>query len=225
MSNFKSTLNRVLTPINSEGYTIIIIALIIAFIAYTISDFLGCFFFVLALFCVYFFRDPVRVQPTDINAIIAPADGVVDAIVKIAPPEELELNPDLDWTRVSIFLSVFNVHIQRTPVAGKITKTHYREGKFFNVSNDKYSQFNERQSNVITTEDGIDIPVIQIAGLIARRIVSNLDLHKTVERGYSYGLIKFGSRVDIYLPNGIEPIVQVGQTMIGGETVIANFNR
>ena len=223
MSDFKNTINRVMTPINNEGYLIIIVMLLIAFVSYTVSDTLGTIFFILSLFCVYFFRDPKRVGPDNEKAIVAPADGVVDAVVKIAPPEELELDPNIEWTRVSIFLSVFNVHCQRTPVAGTVVKTHYREGKFFNVSNDKYSQFNERQSNVIRTKDGLDIPVIQIAGLIARRIVSHLEIGQEVERGYEYGIIKFGSRVDIYLPNGIKPLVKVGQTMIGGESIIAEL--
>lgn len=223
MSDFKNTINRVMTPINNEGYLIIIVMLLIAFVSYTVSDTLGTIFFILSLFCVYFFRDPKRVGPDNEKAIVAPADGVVDAVVKIAPPEELELDPNIEWTRVSIFLSVFNVHCQRTPVAGTVVKTHYREGKFFNVSNDKYSQFNERQSNVIRTKDGLDIPVVQIAGLIARRIVSHLEIGQEVERGYEYGIIKFGSRVDIYLPNGIKPLVKVGQTMIGGESIIAEL--
>lgn len=223
MSDIKQTFGRVITPINNEGYTIIIIMLLIAFISYTFSSTLGTIFFILSLFTVYFFRDPKRVLPDNEKAIVAPADGVVDAVVKIAPPEELELDPSIEWTRVSIFLSVFNVHCQRTPVAGTVVKTHYREGKFFNVSNDKYSQFNERQSNVIRTKDGLDIPVIQIAGLIARRIVSHLEIGQEVERGYEYGIIKFGSRVDIYLPNGIKPLVKVGQTMIGGESIIAEL--
>lgn len=223
MSDIKQTFGRVITPINNEGYTIIIIMLLIAFISYTFSSTLGTIFFILSLFTVYFFRDPKRVLPDNEKAIVAPADGVVDAVVKIAPPEELELDPNIEWTRVSIFLSVFNVHCQRTPVAGTVVKAHYREGKFFNVSNDKYSQFNERQSNVIRTKDGLDIPVIQIAGLIARRIVSHLEIGQEVERGYEYGIIKFGSRVDIYLPNGIKPLVKVGQTMIGGESIIAEL--
>lgn len=223
MSDIKQTFGRVITPINNEGYTIIIIMLLIAFISYTFSSTLGIIFLILSLFTVYFFRDPKRVLPDNERAIVAPADGVVDAVVKIAPPEELELDPNIEWTRVSIFLSVFNVHCQRTPVAGTVVKTHYREGKFFNVSNDKYSQFNERQSNVIRTKDGLDIPVIQIAGLIARRIVSHLEIGQEVERGYEYGIIKFGSRVDIYLPNGIKPLVKVGQTMIGGESIIAEL--
>lgn len=224
MFDLKNTLKRVIVPINPDGYKIIIVAFVITFLVGTVSSCLGLIFFILSLFCVYFFRNPDRVMPDDEKAIIAPADGVVDAIVKVAPPEELGLDPNKNWTRVSTFLSVFNVHVQRTPVAGTVTKTHYREGKFFNVSNDKYSKDNERQSCVITTKDGVDIPVVQIAGLIARRIVCNISINQEVERGFVYGLIKFGSRVDIYLPDDIEPLVKVGQTMIGGESIIAKLN-
>lgn len=224
MFDLKNTLKRVIVPISPEGYSIILIAFAIAFLLCTVSTYFGIVFFILSLFCVYFFRNPNRILPDDEKVIIAPADGVVDAVVKTNPPEELELDPNKNWTRVSIFLSIFNVHVQRTPVAGTVTKTHYREGKFFNVSNDKYSKDNERQSCVITTKDGIDIPVIQIAGLIARRIVCNISINQEVEKGFVYGLIKFGSRVDIYLPDDIEPLVKVGQTMIGGESIIAKLN-
>lgn len=224
MFDLKNTLKRVIVPISSEGYKIIIIAFIITFLVGTLSSFLGSIFFILSLFCIYFFRNPDRVLPDDEKAIIAPADGIIDAIEKVSPPEELELDSNKNWTRVSIFLSVFNVHVQRTPVAGTVTKTHYREGKFFNISDDKYSKDNERQSCVITTKDGIDIPLVQIAGLIARRIVCNISINQEVEKGFVYGLIKFGSRVDIYLPDDIEPLVKIGQTMIGGETIIAKLN-
>lgn len=223
MSDFKNTLKRVMIPINQEGYRIILSVFIFCFICSLFSKELACFIFVLGLFCVYFFRDPIRIQPDDEKAIISPADGVVDAIEKINPPEELGLDSDKNWTRVSVFLSIFNVHVQRTPVAGTITKMHYREGKFLNVSNDKYSKDNERQSCVITTKDGIDIPVVQIAGLIARRIVCRLNINQEVERNFTYGIIKFGSRVDIYLPDEIEPVVKIGQTMIGGESIIARL--
>lgn len=224
MFDLKSTLKRVIVPISPEGNKIIIASFILAFLICTISSLFGILFLILSLFCVYFFRNPDRVLPDDKNTIIAPADGIVDAITKVNPPEELELDPNKNWTRVSIFLSVFNVHVQRTPVAGTVTKTHYREGKFFNVSNDKYSKDNERQSCVITTKDGVDIPVIQIAGLIARRIVCNISINQEVEKGFVYGIIKFGSRVDIYLPDDIEPLVKVGQTMIGGESIIAKLS-
>ena len=152
-----------------------------------------------------------------------PADGVVDAIEEVVPPEELEMDENKKWTRVSIFLSVFNVHLQRIPVAGKITKLHYREGKFLNVSVDKYSKDNERQSCVIETENGLQFPVVQIAGLVARRIVCNLALNQEVKKGDKYGIIKFGSRVDIYLPEGVVPTVQIGQTMIAGESILARI--
>lgn len=154
---------------------------------------------------------------------MAPADGVVDAIEHTTPPAELEMNENEDWTRVSIFLSVFNVHIQRIPTDGRIVKLHYREGAFLNVSIDKYSKDNERQSCVLETKNGLLIPFVQIAGLVARRIVCNLILNQEVKKGDKYGIIKFGSRVDIYLPSNIKPLVRVGQTMVGGESVIARL--
>ncbi len=223
MFDLRKTLRRVIVPINKEGYSIIALSFGVTFLLTLLSNILGLIFFVVSLFIVYFFRNPNRFAPDNLKTILAPADGVVDAIAEVAPPEELNVDRNLKWTRVSIFLSVFNVHSQRIPVNGKVTQMYYKEGKFFNISDDKYSKDNEHQACVITTSDGLDIPVIQIAGLIARRIVCNLSINQEVQRGDVYGIIKFGSRVDIYLPNGIKPIVKVGQTMVGGETVIANL--
>jgi phosphatidylserine decarboxylase len=221
MSSFKDTIKRVVVPINQEGYNIIIITSIFTALLSMISSILGVISFVFLLFSIYFFRNPKRVLPDSETAIVAPADGIVDVIQNIAPPVELGLDENKKWTRISIFLSVFNVHVQRIPFSGKITKLNYRPGKFLNVSADKYSQDNERQSCVLETNNGIQIPFVQIAGLIARRIVCDLNIEQRVERGDVYGIIKFGSRVDIYLPDGIIPLVKVGQTMIGGESVIA----
>ena len=223
MTTFTDTFKRVIVPINQEGYNIIIIAAIITVLLAMISKTVGFFAFVILLFIIYFFRCPVRVMPDSENAILAPADGIVDKIEKVAPPEELELDNTKEWTRVSIFLSVFNVHVQRIPFDGKVAKLNYRPGKFLNVSVDKYSKDNERQSVVLETKDGKLIPFVQIAGLIARRIVCDLNIGDEVKKGDIYGIIKFGSRVDIYLPEGIEPLVKVGQTMLGGESIIANM--
>lgn len=223
MSTVKDTIKRVLIPINNEGYGIIVIMAVTVAILSMIWDVLAIITFILLILTIYFFRDPVRVINNEDDALVAPADGVIDAIEEIAPPVELEMDSNKKWTRVSIFLSVFNVHVQRIPIDGKITKLHYREGKFVNVSSDKYSKDNERQSCVLETKNGFQIPFIQIAGLIARRIVCNLSVGQEVEKGDKYGIIKFGSRVDIYLPEGIVPTVQIGQTMIGGESVIARI--
>lgn len=223
MSTIKDTLKRVIIPINNEGYSIILTIAFLSVIASLISNIFGMIFVILLLLSIYFFRDPVRVINNEDDVVVAPADGVVDAIEEVVPPEELEMDENKRWTRVSIFLSVFNVHLQRIPVAGKITKLHYREGKFLNVSVDKYSKDNERQSCVIETENGLQFPVVQIAGLVARRIVCNLALNQEVKKGDKYGIIKFGSRVDIYLPEGVVPTVQIGQTMIAGESILARI--
>lgn len=223
MSTIIDTIKRVAIPINSEGYNIILSLAFLTIISSLISEFLFVIFFIIFLLSIYFFRDPNRVVNNEDDVIVAPADGLVDAIEEVAPPEELEMDENKKWTRVSIFLSIFNVHLQRIPIAGTVEKLHYREGKFLNVSIDKYSKDNERQSCVIKTANGLEFPVVQIAGLIARRIVCNLTLNQEVKKGDKYGIIKFGSRVDIYLPEGIEPSVQIGQTMIAGESIIARI--
>jgi phosphatidylserine decarboxylase len=221
MSTFKDTVRRMIIPISQEGYNIIIITSVFTALLSMISSVLGILSFVFLIFSIYFFRNPKRVSPDSETVIVAPADGIVDAIQNVSPPEELGLDGDKKWTRVSIFLSVFNVHVQRIPFSGKITKMNYRPGKFLNVAVDKYSQDNERQSCLLETNNGVQIPFVQIAGLIARRIVCDLNVDQRVERGEVYGIIKFGSRVDIYLPEGIVPTVKIGQTMIGGESVVA----
>jgi phosphatidylserine decarboxylase len=223
MSTIKSTLKRVIVPIHSEGYGIIIGFAVVCALLSLLWSVLGAIAFVILLLCIYFFRDPTRIINNEEDVLVAPADGIVDAIENISPPAELGMDENVKWTRVSIFLSVFNVHIQRVPVDGKITKLFYREGAFFNVSLDKYSKDNERQSCVLVTKNGLEIPFVQIAGMIARRIVCNLKIDQEVKKGDRYGIIKFGSRVDIYLPEGIVPKVQIGQTMIAGESVIARF--
>lgn len=225
MSTIKDTLKRVMVPISSHGYGIIVVLAIVAVLFSFIWDVLAILTTILLVLSIYFFRDPVRVINDEEDALVAPADGIVDAIEEIAPPIELEMDENVKWTRVSIFLSVFNVHIQRIPIDGKIVKLHYREGAFLNVSVDKYSKDNERQSCVLETKDGLLIPFVQIAGMIARRIVCNLNLDQEVKKGDKYGIIKFGSRVDIYLPEGVVPAVQIGQTMIGGESIIARIKK
>ena len=223
MSTVKDTLKRVIVPLSNEGYSIILSIAFLTIISSLVSEFLFAVLFIMFLLSIYFFRDPVRVINNESDVVVAPADGIVDAIEEVAPPEELEMDENKKWTRVSIFLSIFNVHLQRIPVSGNVEKLHYREGKFLNVSVDKYSKDNERQSCVIKTDDGLEFPVVQIAGLIARRIVCNLTLNQEVKKGDKYGIIKFGSRVDIYLPEGIKPSVQIGQTMIAGESIIARI--
>ncbi len=225
MANFKETFKRIIVPINQEGYNVIIVTAIVTALLAIVSHILGFLAFIFLLMSLYFFRDPKRFTPDEEDVFVAPADGVVDAIENVAPPAELEVDENIKWTRISTFLSVFNVHVQRIPFDGKIVKLHYREGSFLNISVDKYSKDNERQSCVLETKDGIQIPFVQIAGLIARRIVCNLNVGQEVKKGDKYGIIKFGSRVDIYLPEEVVPCVKIGQTMIGGETVIARIKK
>ena len=216
---------KFLTPrISKEGYTIIFLAGVFAVLGLMFFDKIGLVFIVLFLFCIYFFRDPERVTPMDENLVISPADGVVSKIDRnISYPFELNGQNKIG-TRVSIFLNVFNVHVNRVPATGIIVKESYRAGKFINASLDKASEDNERQSVLMTTTKGHEIAFVQIAGLIARRIVCKLKEGDNVNAGARYGIIKFGSRLDVYLPEGIEPSVIVGQTMIGGESIIAKLD-
>ena len=210
--------------ISKYGHSIIAIAFIIMICAWIFFDSIAWICLLGVIFCVYFFRDPERVTPVGDHFIISPADGVITSIEYNAHyPEELGVE-DKIGTKVSIFLNVFNVHVNRIPVKGIVTKTAYRHGKFINASLDKSSTDNERQSVLISTVDGKDIALVQIAGLIARRIICNTNEGDSVEVGSRYGIIKFGSRVDVYLPSEIEPRVIIGQTMIGGETLIAQLD-
>ena len=176
----------------------------------------------LAAFCTYFFRDPDRHVPVRPGLVVSPADGLVSAVEPAVPPAELGMG-DVSLMRVSIFLSVFDVHVNRIPTDGKITELAYHEGAFLNAAEDKASDLNERQSVRMTTSDGRDIVFVQIAGLIARRIICTLKHGQSVRGGERFGLIRFGSRTDVYLPDGVAPMVAVGQRMIGGETVIADL--
>ncbi|QCE34228.1 phosphatidylserine decarboxylase [Acetobacteraceae bacterium] len=221
-----------LAPPHRAGIPFIIIGAVTALFGLRLNNGLGKLIFRLGAlftgFCLYFFRHPERVLPlhplgeegTD-RYVIAAADGRIQSIELVVPPKELEMGDEPVW-RVATFLSVLNVHVNRIPVTGTITKTSYHEGKFFNASLDKASEFNERNAIRITTEYGQkDIAVVQIAGLIARRIVCEAEVGDKYEVGETYGLIRFGSRTDIYLPAGVKPLVNVGQLALGGETLIA----
>jgi phosphatidylserine decarboxylase len=172
------------------------------------------------LFCLYFFRDPERVPPDRPGVLVAPADGRVVSVSVAAPPPEFDLGPAPRW-RVAIFLSVLDVHVNRVPVDGTVTRIAYRHGKFLNASLDKASTDNERNALAIRLADGREIAVVQIAGLIARRILCHVREGDAVRTGARFGIIRFGSRTDLYLPPGVRPLVCEGQLMIGGETVIA----
>ena len=186
------------------------------------SDALGIAGVVLTLWCVYFFRDPERITPVREGLIISPADGVVKMIDKAPPPKELNMG-DKDRWRICVFMNVFNVHVNRIPISGTVTALNYRPGKFLNASLDKASELNERQSLGLILDGGKDIAFVQIAGLVARRILCDVTEGKEMKTGERFGMIRFGSRVDVYLPDGVKPMVAVGQTAIAGETVIADI--
>ena len=215
-------LESVLVPINRAGWPFIAGALVLAVLlgwAWVPLFWLGL---ILTAFCTYFFRDPPRVTPGRAGLIVSPADGMLQAIETAAPPAELGMG-DTPLTRVSVFLNVFDVHVNRIPVGGKITALSYRQGKFLNAALDKASELNERMSLKVAVEDGPEVAFVQIAGLVARRIKCDVSLGESVKTGQVFGLIRFGSRMDVYLPEGVAPLVARGQRMIAGETVIADL--
>ncbi len=176
-----------------------------------------------ALFCLFFFRDPARVPPANPNALIAPADGRVLSVSHAVPPAELGLGDEPRW-RVCIFLSVLNVHVNRIPATGTVTRIAYRHGAYVSASLDKASDVNERNALALRLPDGREIAVVQIAGLIARRILCSAREGDSVRMGERFGIIRFGSRTDLYFPANLTPLVSVGQTMVGGETLIADLD-
>lgn len=217
-------LKIVLVPINRAGYPFIAIFAAVAVALYLWWTPAGVLGALLTAWCVYFFRDPDRITPTADDLVISPADGVVQSIVKATPPPELNMGNE-PLTRVAVFMNVFNVHVNRVPISGVITGKHYRPGRFFNASLDKASEFNERMSLKVKTDKGVEIGFVQIAGLVARRILCYVEEGRAVQTGERFGLIRFGSRVDIFLPNDVQPLVIEGQTSIAGETVIADLSR
>jgi len=215
-------LKPVLVPIHREGWPFIAAFVIGAAILGWIWAPLYIPGVLLAAWCVYFFRNPDRVTPTRSGLVISPADGVVQTIGPAAPPEELDMGAE-PLTRISVFMNVFNVHVNRIPTDGTIDKLSYRPGKFVNASLDKASVDNERQAVRMKTADGRTVAFVQIAGLVARRILCTLTIGQDVRAGERFGMIRFGSRVDVYLPEGVAALVCVGQTCIAGETVLADL--
>ena len=210
-----------LAPINPEGYPFIgafALASLILFWLWTPLGWLGT---VLTLWCAYFFRDPPRVTPVSDRLVVSPADGRVSLVANVVPPPELALG-DKPLPRVSIFMSVFDCHVNRAPVSGRIERIVYTPGKFLNADLDKASEDNERNALVIAGAAG-RIGVVQIAGLIARRIVCWVKDGQEIGAGERIGMIRFGSRVDVYLPAGTAPLVSEGQTSFAGETIIAEL--
>jgi len=211
-----------LKPMHPEGRKFVGVFVAITAFLFLIWPVLGWVGVGLTIWCYYFFRDPVRFTPMRDGLIVSPADGIVSLIEKAVPPAELGM-PNMALTRVSVFMSVFNCHVNRAPIAGEIAAIAYRPGKFFNASLDKASADNERNSLCIQMADGRQLAVVQIAGLVARRIVCFSTKGDTLRTGERFGLIRFGSRLDVFLPDGIEPMVNLGQTMVAGETVIADL--
>ncbi|MEJ2375398.1 MAG: phosphatidylserine decarboxylase [Pseudolabrys sp.] len=215
------SIRRQLVPITPEGYPFIGAFALLSLLLFWLWTPLGWLGSVATAWCAYFFRDPPRVTPVRDGLVVAPADGRVSQITTAAPPHELGLS-DTPLPRVSIFMSVFDCHVNRSPVAGQVENIVYQPGKFFNADLDKASADNERNSLVVASA-GSRIGVVQIAGLVARRIVCFVRIGQSVGAGERFGMIRFGSRLDVYLPDGIAPLVAVGQTAIAGETVLADL--
>lgn len=214
------TIRSVLVPIHREGWKFIAIFAIVTLLLFWVATPLGWLGVILTCWCAYFFRDPARVTPTREGLLISPADGVVQMIERAVPPEELGMGSDAR-TRISVFMNVFDVHVNRVPIDGVVTALAYRPGKFLNAALDKASIDNERQSMRLKLTNGKEIAVVQIAGLVARRILCEAREGETYKAGERFGLIRFGSRVDVYLDDGMVPLVVTGQRCIAGETVIA----
>jgi phosphatidylserine decarboxylase len=211
-----------LVPIHREGYPFIGIFFVLAIVLGWIWNPLYYIGLALTAWCAYFFRDPKRVTPVNDDLVISPADGVVSHITSLSPPPELDLGND-EMLRISVFMNVFNCHVNRIPVRGNILRIVYRAGSFLSAELDKASSENERNSVVLETQHG-DVAVVQIAGLVARRIVCWAQSGEEMGAGERFGLIRFGSRLDVYLPKDTVPKVAIGQTMIAGESVLAAFD-
>ena len=211
-----------LVPLHRDGWKFLALFAAVSAGLFWLWAPLGWAGLVMTLWCAYFFRDPPRVSPIGQNWVLSPADGVVSSIGPAVPPPEMGLGEGA-LTRISVFMNVFNVHVNRSPVEGEVAALAYRPGRFFNASLDKASEFNERQAMRISTSSGSALGVVQIAGLIARRIRCDAKVGDSLRAGQRFGLIRFGSRVDVYLPAAVAPFVAVGQTMVAGETVLADL--
>jgi len=218
-----NSITSTLVPIHREGWRFVAIAVVATAILYWLDlDFPALLALVVTLWCAYFFRDPERVTPLRSGLVISPADGRISAIESVVPPPELDL-PRENFTRISVFMNVFDVHINRSPVDARIAHIAYVPGKFLSADLDKASLDNERQALTLELDDGRRLGVVQIAGLVARRIVKFVNDGDMLKAGERFGLIRFGSRVDVYLPAGVNALVVVGQRSVAGETVFADF--
>jgi len=215
-------LRSYLVPINRAGWPFIAIFAVLAVVGAFISQPLGWIGLIVTAWCTYFFRDPERVVPSRDGLVISPADGLIQTVGRATPPPELGL-PDIPHNRVSVFMDIFDVHVNRIPINGTVTASHYRAGKFLNAALDKASDDNERHSIRITTPNGVQVGCVQIAGLVARRISCDVREGQGVRTGDRYGLIRFGSRLDIFLPADVSIMVAPGQHAYAGETVLADL--
>lgn len=210
-------------PFDKDGCKIAAVVAAIAIILGSLSTNMGWVGFLLTIGCLLFFRDPERVHPSRDGIAISPADGIVLKVSECEAPAELELEGK--WKKISIFMSLANVHVNRTPVSGIVEKILYIPGKFFNVTLDKASEYNERQATYMRMPDGKQIVFVQIAGLIARRIRCDIKEGQQLTMGQRIGIIRFGSRVDVYLPSDVQILVEEGQNTVAGETVLAEFSK
>ena len=216
------TITSIIAPIHREGYRFLAIFAVVTLVLFWIASPLGWLGVVATAWCAYFFRDPDRVTPLRDGLVISPADGRICAIEEVVPPAEIDVGP-AQRIRVSVFMNVFDCHVNRSPIAGRVVAMTYVPGKFVNADLDKASEDNERQALTIETAGGVRLGVVQIAGLVARRIVCFVKQGEPLGVGERFGLIRFGSRVDVYLPPGKHPLVAVGQWTIAGETVLADL--
>jgi len=218
----ESFIQQFIVPLHPEGWRFVALFALATLLLFWIWAPFGWIGVVATIWCACFFRDPTRVTPQRDGLVISPADGVVQMIALVPPPPELNMG-DEPMTRISVFMNVFNVHVNRIPVSGTIIDKVYIPGQFLNASLDKASVFNERSAVRLQMEDGRDIAFVQIAGLVARRIRTDCERNQKVATGERFGLIRFGSRVDVYLPSDIAPLVIQGQTTVAGETVLADL--
>ena len=223
MNSVLNSIQKIICPIHKEGYKFIAPSFILTVILGALWSPLGWIGTIITVWICYFFRDPERVTVQDDDLVISPADGRISMITKAVPPEELDL-PKEPMTRISVFMNVFDCHVNRSPVSGKIHQMHYTHGVFLNAELDKASDENERSAYVVETEKHGRIVFVQIAGLVARRIVWFVKEGQDLKTGERFGLIRFGSRVDVYLPDNVKLLVGIGQRAIAGETVLASFS-
>ncbi|MDB9795815.1 phosphatidylserine decarboxylase [Pelagibacteraceae bacterium] len=212
-------LNTILPKIHKEGYRFIAISIVITFFCLLVSKFLGLIAILLTVWVYYFFRDPDRISIQDDSFLVSPADGLISNISEVDGPAELSLE-NKKFTKISIFMNVFNCHVNRTPASANVEEIVYKPGKFLNASLDKSSEENERNYYRLKLKDGDEIVIVQIAGLIARRIVTEIKVNQSIEQGERIGMIRFGSRVDVYF-NNRKLLAKLGQNVVAGESLLA----